>query len=359
MTRANVVVTTAFAVLLTLLSFLGVSPAVASQSLIVGTAEYADGRVHVSGDVTSEGVPIRHVSVTGHLAGTSAASASDDLGHFAFSLQAPEGVTGSVTLTLVFEGSGEISGTQTTLHVKIPEDHAVQGTALTEEAHTSIPSPTPEVTAPEPEQVGLDVRASLSRTNSYPGGLLELSGAVASSHGNPLGSVQVDASFEGSKLGDSTTFTSEDGHFLTYVEIPAEAAEGGSAIRVSAHAGNGYLPAVTDLPVVIKPVPPLHSPSAEPTVTAAPAHEEAQLAVASDTQAAHDAPATTSTFSESGSRILMAALVLIGGMALLSMIVLALRGRVPGRAATEPSESWLDMFGESSKTPTPGAGQND
>lgn len=354
MTRATTAGATACAVLLMLLSLLGTSPAAASQSLIIGEAEYADGRVHVSGNVTSEGAPVRNVSITGHLAGNSAAVACDHLGRFTLSLPVPDGVSGSVTFTLVFEGRGQISGTQTSLHVHVPRppEDSSPDERQAETGPTDSPTAEERAATPAPEQVRLAVEASLSRDTSYPGGLLELAGDVASSLGHPMVHVQVDASFEEVQLVDSTAFTGEGGHFVTYVEVPPDALEGERTIHIRVHAGSGYIPATLELPVVIGPVPEVHSPTPEPADATAETVEVAQTeATVMAQEPPTDAPPTVRASFGPGPRMVMTAVVLVGGLALLTMVVLVFRSWGQRRArstatGTGTGESWLETFGD-------------
>ncbi len=344
MIRAKTVVAMGFTMLLALLALLAAPPALANQSVIQASAEYSDGRIHVLGEVTSEGVPVRNVSVSAHLAGTSAAAASDELGRFSLSVPVPEGLSGSLTLTLVFEGRDNISGTQTSLHVHVPDLHVAQDLSLAAEPADVQPA---AESAPQPEPIALDVEASLSRSTSYPGGLLGLTGTVADTHGgNRMGNVRVDASFGGIPLNDSTTFTDEQGQFVTFVEIPAAATEGESTILVVANAG-GRGTATLDLPVAIGPVPVPHTPTPQPAAPPAATQEEAQGVEPAGAEEAHSAPTTAGSSMGAGARQALAAVVIVGGVALLTMLALAFRSWSQ-RHSDETGESWLEDFGERS-----------
>lgn len=195
----------------------------AGASRISLKVEGSGGSVNVSGQlVDSAGAGIGNAPIVFSVgSATYDPTNTDGSGNFAAVLQLPASSQNAGTVTVTYAGSGNVTGSSASAGYGDSQG----GTGST-------------------------LQASANRSEVTPEDLVIVTGNLTSGSGG-IQNAEIDFSFGGTDLPNSTVFTGSDGSFEAYVEIPADASSGQKDITVSFPGSGGFAATSQNVPVTV------------------------------------------------------------------------------------------------------------
>lgn len=181
---------------------------------------------------------------------------------------------------------------------------------------------------PQQQAGATTMTMEVSSDNTYPGGMLQVSGRVTTDDGGAVASATVTFAYEGTSLPNSSTVTDQDGSYSAMVEIPAQSAEGKGSL-VATFAGGGSLQsssAVAELtvasPVRSSPTPSATAEGAMPETAPASMTDSSGPSAASSKSQAEPVAATPESGNFPTMWFLAAAVIVvaIGALTLLGVV---------------------------------------
>lgn len=270
----------------------------------------------VTGTLTTASGPVAEAEIFGEVAGQWYYVFSNANGEFIMYLERPDGDAQSYEVLLLFEGNEAAAATELELTVG-----------------SSTPS--------QPEQrpdIELTISASLAAEHARPDHVVQINGTVADVNGAVYGGIQVNAEFNGRVHEESTTFTDDDGDFLTFVQIPPDEPEGQVSITLTTAPADGFTSASLNLTLTIRPPleVPQHTtaPEGEPEPAESPtgqpddqSDDQSDGEAAEESTTAPDVPA----YHSGAWDWIWAVVAIAGGTAVLAVFFLMIRGMMHKR----------------------------
>lgn len=322
--------------------FLGaIAPmAAAEDTALTAYSQYADGELTVTGQLTAGGEPVKNASIAILIDDTPVAAerTNDNGGYEARFFVPSELATGQHSMEVRFEGRGQLTANTVRIALDFgqgaqPEPPVPPGETTDPGQPTEASGSTQEPAAPvEPaeDKVATTLAAQLDDTEPDPGSLLAIDGTLVSG-GEPLSGGEIHVTLGGTEQNDSLAYSTADGSFSTFLEVPSDQAPGATEVRISFPGTGSYL--ASDAVVTITVAAPEPEPTAEPSASPQPTEASAEAtATATATVQDEDSEAETTPAAErSPWSWLWVGLVVVGGSALLVTIALLIRRGAGGR----------------------------
>lgn len=336
---ATAVRTTLAAILVAMVALIA-APAHAAASAIDATFTVSEGQVRIVGTLTSEGDAVKRERVVATLDGAETASASTlGNGGFELSFALPADLSaGDHVVAVRFAGAAKVdpSRSQITITVAGSSDGgggggsadpgSDDGGSTDDDAakpHTDKAPATPKEAPP----AALTLTAT-STEEALNGSVVDVTGTLVTADGTGIADAGISVADAGGEVEDSFTLTTSTGSFQTLYAIPADQPTGDLTLTISFPGTARLAAASTQLTIAVEHTEvatATPSPSASPSPTASPS----ATADGSSTASPAATGGTTAT-PDSGVGTAMtwflAASVVAGGGALLTLAVLVFRG---------------------------------
>lgn len=304
-------------------------PAAAAPSTLTARFEFSADTATASGTLTSGGQALVGQRVVATIDGApQAEETTNSSGDFTVTFRLPRDLAaGPHEIAVVFAGSDGA-------------DPARTAATFTVEADSEDPEPS----EPQPAPATLTATAPKEGVN---GTLIAISGRLVTTGGVGVAKVGISVSDASGEVDDSYTLTGADGTFTTLYAIPEEQPSGPMTLTVSFAGEAGIAAAAAEVTLTVEYTEaPTASPSPSPTeASPTPSPTPTPSVTASPSPAATAGETTKSLDADSPVTWFLAAALAVGGVALLTTVVLVHRG-LSGRGQLDGEERSLSFLDE-------------